>query len=44
VSDTAGRTVTVSPSQESSAEALSDELTSLSHDRTLERVVHALAS
>ena len=37
VRDTAGRTVTVSPSQESVAEALSDELTSLSHDLTLER-------
>lgn len=40
--DTAGRTVTVSPSQETVVEALSDELTSLSHDLTLERVVRAL--
>jgi glucose-6-phosphate dehydrogenase assembly protein OpcA len=41
--DTAGRTVTVSPSQETVVEALSDELTSLSHDLTIERVVRALA-
>jgi glucose-6-phosphate dehydrogenase assembly protein OpcA len=44
VRDTAGRTVTVSPSHESIAEALSDELTSLSHDLTLERIVRSLAN
>jgi hypothetical protein len=43
VRDTAGRTVTVPPSPETAAEALSHELTTLSHDRTLERVVRSLA-
>jgi glucose-6-phosphate dehydrogenase assembly protein OpcA len=41
--DTAGRTVTVSPPHENVAEALSDELTRLSHDLALERIVHSLA-
>jgi glucose-6-phosphate dehydrogenase assembly protein OpcA len=39
--DAAGHTVTVSPSQETIAEALSAELTSLAHDVTLARIVRS---
>jgi glucose-6-phosphate dehydrogenase assembly protein OpcA len=44
VRDTAGRTLEVPPSPETLAEALGDELTTLSHDLTLERVVRSLAA
>jgi glucose-6-phosphate dehydrogenase assembly protein OpcA len=43
VRDTAGRTVAVPPLAETLAEALGDELTTLAHDLTLERVIRSLA-